>query len=126
MVKKKRHMAPSRRRYEASHPVVSVRVSQELKAELESQGAKGRSLGDILRIGLSRQTAADRLTDRARQEAHSQGYEEARARFAVAFACSVCRELVEITDEQAKAVAAAALEQARWGHSACIGRQRNR
>ena len=45
-------------RYERTHPVLSIRVSQELYDEIQDQRRNGQSYGDILRIGLGRQQAA--------------------------------------------------------------------
>ena len=46
----KGHKSPSRIRYDEKNPVISVRVSRELKAQLdEIRETSGKSLGDILR-----------------------------------------------------------------------------
>lgn len=49
----------ARSNYEATHPVLSVRVSQEIYDQLQEQRQHGRSYGDILRLGLGKQEAYD-------------------------------------------------------------------
>ena len=52
---KRRSTPPSRRRYEASHPTVSVRVDPELYGELKALKKKaGLSVADVLRVGMER------------------------------------------------------------------------
>lgn len=49
---KEKHKPPSRIKYEESHPVISVRISKELHAELKELGkATGKSLADFLKDG---------------------------------------------------------------------------
>ncbi len=43
--------------YEATHPVISIRVSQEIYDRLQELRRDGQSYGDILRIGLGIQEA---------------------------------------------------------------------
>ncbi len=65
---KKKSPPPSRLRYEASHPVVSVRISRELQDQLDQlKEQSGLSMADILRIGLER--AQPIVAD-----AHKRGY----------------------------------------------------
>ena len=48
-------ITPSRERYEESHPVVSVRVSPEMREDLEDvNAASGMSVADVLRVGLDK------------------------------------------------------------------------
>ena len=113
-----RRKTPSRERYERDHPVVAIRVTQEMLMEMEALRARGRSWGDILRVGLGRQTAADRSLEEARR----QGYAEGRARFSIAFPCSVCGQPIEVETPNVKEFVAKALMQARWVHAACTQR----
>lgn len=43
--------------YELTHPVLSIRVSQQLYDEIQERRRNGQSYGDILRIGLDKQQA---------------------------------------------------------------------
>ena len=68
----KRKVPPSRLRYEEANPIVSVRVSKELYAELKAlRESSGLSLGDILRIGLKK-TQPD--LEAVREESFVEGY----------------------------------------------------
>ena len=52
---KVKHIPPSRVRYEKANPVVSVRISRELRDSLEEiQRLSGKSFADILRDGANR------------------------------------------------------------------------
>ena len=69
--KPKKRAPPSRIKYEASHPVVSVRVSRELRADLRDLKRQyGLSMADILKIGIEK-------ADQAAVKAHQQGYRDA-------------------------------------------------
>ena len=50
-----RGMTAGRTRYELTHPVLSIRVSQEIYNELQERRREGQSYADILKIGLDRQ-----------------------------------------------------------------------
>ena len=53
--KKVKRVPPARIRYETANPTVSVRISQELKEELdELKITSGLSIADILKAGLDR------------------------------------------------------------------------
>ena len=69
MVTKKRQknrVPPSRVRYEAANPTVSVRISQELKQELEDlKITTGMSMADIFKAGLDKiQPDAEEIYER--------------------------------------------------------------
>jgi hypothetical protein len=51
----RKRVPPSRERYEAENPVVSVRISKEMREELQVLNtAAGMSIADVLRVGLDR------------------------------------------------------------------------
>ena len=53
--KKVKSVPPSRLRYEATHPNVTVRVDQQLADELKSlKETTGLSMADVLKIGMDR------------------------------------------------------------------------
>ena len=54
--------------YELTHPVLSIRVSQELKDEIQERRQQGQSYGDILRIGLQKQAAYNAALSRRIEE----------------------------------------------------------
>ena len=50
---KRREPSPSRQRYDANNPVISLRLTADLRAALDDLRSKGGlSVGDILRAGL--------------------------------------------------------------------------
>ena len=52
---KRRSLPPSRERYQRSHPTVSLRVDQDLYAQLKALKEKANlSVADVLKIGLER------------------------------------------------------------------------
>ena len=122
--KGKRHVPPSKEKYDRENPVVSVRVSKELFAEIEALRAQGRSLGDIFRVGIGRQNAADRSLEEARKQGYEQGFAAARARYMISYRCGRCGDLIELTGDKAKAFAAASMEKGGWKHVQCPQPQR--
>ena len=96
---------PSRTRYEAANPTVSIRISQELKEELdEIRGTSGMSMGDILKAGL------DRLkpdTEEAYDRGYADGYGVAKEEFEVFAPCGECgRAHLTVTSKAMKAAVA--------------------
>ena len=70
---KRRTPSPSRLRYEARNPVVSVRVTVDMRAALDDLRAKGDvSIADILRAGLG-------LMSPPIEEAYTNGFTSALA-----------------------------------------------
>lgn len=114
----RKHVPPSRRRYEESHPTVTVRVDQELYRQLKSlRESTGQSVADVLKVGLGRVQADLRP---AQEQAYSDGYEDAQNEYEVTYWCSRCqrRHLSIDTDEQ-KEAAAGLMYQAGWHSTAC-------
>ena len=78
---KRKRVPPSRLRYEQSHPVVSVRISQEMRRELELvHTASLMSIADVLRVGLDKTKPA---VEAAFNEGYDEGYQSARREFEV-------------------------------------------
>jgi len=103
--KKSKRVPPSRLRYESNNPAVSVRVSRELKDELdEIRATSGMSMGDILKAGL------DRLkpdTEEAYDRGYIDGYEVAKEEYQVMATCWGCGKAhLPVVGETMKAVAA--------------------
>lgn len=79
MVKRKRHKAPSRIRYEQSHPVISFRTSQDLYDEFKALlNRRNQSAAEFFRDALDKQ-----------QDAFSLGK-------LVTIPCSICGEPMEL------------------------------
>lgn len=112
----KKHKSPSRKRYEETHPTISVRVSEELYVELEALRLNtGKSLGDILREALNKQGPPA-------ENAYHRGYQAAKSTFAVIYPCSVCGEEITISSSQEKNSVVCNMKAKGWGHAKCVNK----
>ena len=109
-----RHVAPSRTRYEAGHPTVTVRVDRALYDNLKAlKDTAGLSMADVLKVGLEK--AQPDL-----EAAYHQGYEEAEAEYKVTYWCAHCRERhMVITTDAEKEAACKLMYQAGWYNPKC-------
>ena len=103
--KKAKPAPPSRLRYEAANPTVSIRVGQELKEELEVlKATSSLSMGDILKAGL------DKLkpdVEEFYEKGYIDGYEVAEEEFKVFAPCGECgRAHLPVTSKAMKAAVA--------------------
>ena len=77
MTRKGKRKPPSRVRYEAAHPTVSVRVSRALRNKLEEiKALTGKSNAEIVRETLEAQTRVDEAYDRGFGDGLKRGEEE--------------------------------------------------
>ena len=84
---KRRPLPPSRERYQRSHPTVSLRVDQDLYAELKAlKQTSNLSVADILKVGLGK---CEPLVG----EAHHTGFMGGLAE-SYAVACDDCQDEV--------------------------------
>jgi predicted CopG family antitoxin len=124
MAKKRRRNPPSRKRYEQSNPTISCRVSRQVYDRLqEIKKAEGKSMADILKVGLGLFEVKRRDEKTIRQEAYDEGWEkginDAEALYAVTYRCSNCRkEMVVHTKEEKKAIREYMHEHG-WCHGDC-------
>lgn len=108
------HVPPSRKRYEAKNPTVSVRVSAAIKARMEAlRATTGKSMAAILLESLGVQEATA-------HEAYQRGFKAASDRFRVVFPCVGCRKGIVVDDADRKALAVKAMTAARIGHKECV------
>ena len=114
---KKNRTSPSRKRYEANNPVVSIRVTVKQKKELEEFKKKsGFSNGDLLEAWLNN-TKPD--FDAAYVVGYEKGYEEAFEKYVVHYFCP-CGDLLLIESAEEKEDAMTLMAEAGWGESDCI------
>ncbi len=113
-------VAPSRKRYEASHPVISVRVTKQIYDQLQEARQNGQSYGDVLRVGLRIQkTNLQPLQEKIETlELENIELEELVERRFVRYPCYVCKSLLTVESEQEKEVCRQALR-GRFRHSTC-------
>lgn len=111
--KAKRSVPPSRLRYEAANPAVTVRISLQLRDALAKlKDEHGLSLGDVLCIGLEK---AKPQLDAAQQRGEKKGYQKAKREYAVTYWCARCRQRhLTITSDEEKEAAADLMFRAGW------------
>jgi hypothetical protein len=110
-----KHSPPSRRKYDLSHPTVSVRVSKELYRELNLiRRTAGKSLGDILREAVGKQFPSTK-------NAYLEGFNDAKLRYAIDYPCSDCGGKLTIESEKEKNAVVAYMREQGWHHGSCPG-----
>ena len=124
MKDKNKKAPPSKLRYDKAHPTVSCRVEKDLYDELEVIRKKeGKSLADILKIGLGRleEKVADCENTRNEgiYEGYNAGFSEAEEAFKVVYPCNICSGLVAISTGEEKDAAAQYMFEHGWGHKSC-------
>jgi len=119
MTKDKRK-PPSRIKYEESHPTVSCRVPKEIYNSLQDiKKREGRSLTDILKVGLGILESKVKKEDEAYSRGYDKGYRKAELEFKVTYPCSVCRKTIALRGKDAKQAASEYMEEHGWGHAEC-------
>ncbi len=133
MTRKGKRKPPSRVRYEAAHPTVSVRLSRQVRDRIdEIRAREGKSFGDILREAFGpRAQAVNQAYDRGLNDGVRQGEEHgyrrgledgqvaAKNKYLVMFRCYICGGWIELSSDDAKAEASQCMEKNRWRHSLC-------
>jgi len=124
MVKVSKRKAPSRAKYEQSHPTVSCRVPKDIYDRLtRAKQADRKSFTDILKVGLGLVEVGVKKQAEARKkgydEGYKQGYAKAEELFKVTYSCNVCGKPMPITSEKEKKAAGELMSNAGWGHIEC-------
>ena len=125
-VKKK---APSRVRYEQSHPTISCRIPRELYDNLrKAKSSGGRSFADILKIGLGVLEVKTRkeadLIKQGYDSGHKTGYSEAESALKITYPCNVCGRPVTVKSQNAKEAIRQYMRENGWGHTSCHNQTR--
>jgi hypothetical protein len=138
----RKHVPPSRLRYEASHPTVAVHCDVETKARLVAlREATGLPLGVLVKqaltlleadleaarragfaAGLAQGRRVGELAGRAAggEESRKAGFAEAVRRYRITYPCATCGKLIAVTIGSPDAKAAReALIEAGWSHADC-------
>lgn len=102
MTKMAKRKAPSRIRYEQSHPTVSCRLPRDVYAKLSGVSyAEGKSFADVLKIGLGilevHVKKEEEIRKKGCDEGYRKGYAEAERLYKVTYACSVCGKPLTVT-----------------------------
>ena len=111
----------ARSNYEATHPVLGVRVSQEIYDQLQERRRNGQSYGYILRLGLDKQQAYNEpLLKRVEElELEVLETEELLEKRTIKYPCYVCNRPLVVESEQEKEVCRQALR-GRFRHRTCL------
>ncbi len=117
----KRRKSPSRIKYDQNNPTVSGRVPKRTRDKLYANLAKqGMTLPDALRVLAGELEIKVRPSDEARQL----GYKEAENRYMVTFPCSLCGEMISITNPKTKEAVSRYMTEHGWAHAECHKRRR--
>ena len=124
MAKTVNKKAPSRVKYEQTHPTVSCRVPREVYEKLQSAMARdSKSFADILKIGLGileLQVKEEReIMKKGRAEGYRKGYAEAEGLYKVTYRCSVCGKTLMVKSRDEKEAIKEYMQEHGWGHKAC-------
>jgi len=121
--------APSRKRYEQSHPTVSCRVPKDVYDRLQAaKEMEGKSFADFLKIGLGvLEVQAKNEADLIKQGyviGYKKGYAEAETTFKVTYPCSICGKALTVTSQDEKEAIRGYMRENGWRHMACHEQRR--
>lgn len=111
----------TRSNYELTHPVLSIRVSQELRDEIQERRRNGQSYGDILRIGLDKQEAstAPLVKKMDKLEWELIELEDLVDKRTGTYPCGRCRRPINVQWDNEKEICREALIRAGFYHRTC-------
>lgn len=101
-------------KYDEGHPIVSIRLTPDLKKKLEDvMKMSHKSVADILMEAVEVQTPSI-------MNAYTKGYREAKTKYAVTYNCSVCGNAITISTQDEKKAAAKYMKEKGWAHGECL------
>ena len=110
---KKKQPPPSKIKYDKSHPIISIRVSQDLKKQLdEIKEMSDKSVGDILREAVGVQGASIK-------NVWKRGVSYGKGLYGVNYKCSVCGGNILLESADGKKAAAKYMREHGWKHGDC-------
>ena len=110
---KKKHQPPTKIKYDKKHPIVSIRVTQELKNQLdEIKEMSDKSVGDVLREAVGVQKLSVK-------SAFMQGYNKAKKTYGIWYKCSVCGGDILLESDEEQKAAAKYMREHGWHHGKC-------
>lgn len=114
---KKRHVPPSRRRYEESNPTVSARVPRALFDQLQMlRRESGKNIADVLKEALGAQGPS---VKQSYQLGYKEGLHDAEKRCRVDYRCSICGGTITLSTDKEKQAAARFMKEHNWAHKRC-------
>jgi len=112
---KKKHVPPAKIKYDKTHPVISIRIDQDLKKELmELKEKSDKSVGDILREAIG-------VQKKSTKQAYNLGFTKARHTYLVLYKCSVCGKPIIVDTYAQREAAALYMREHGWKHVKCVG-----
>ena len=115
---RRRHVPPSRLRYEQENPTISVRVTLDLYTQLKAikeQG--GLSVGDILREAMGVQVNSVQV---AFDRGNKQGKMAAEKLYRLDYRCAQCGGTITLTSAGEKKAVAGYMREHGWAHKSCL------
>jgi len=93
--KTKKHIPPSREKYETSHPVISFRITKSLKDSLHTlQKETGESYSTILkRLLEDNKDLIEDVGKKRYKKGYKQGYSHAITDFGIYYTCNSCNKI---------------------------------
>ena len=124
MAKKRKRIPPSRQRYDQGRPVVSCRVSRQIRDRLQTiKKLEGRSMADILKAGLGLFEVKVRTERELKEEGYvegvNEGFDVASSDFRVTYPCSVCGKPIDVDTEEEKKAIRKFMIDGGWRHGDC-------
>ena len=128
MAKAVKRKAPSRVRYEQSHPTVSCRIPRDIYDKLRAViDAEGKSFADVLKIGLGILEVQAKEEGEVRKKGHAEGYKkgyaEAARLYMVTYPCRICGKTLMVTSGDEKEAIKKYMQEHGWGHKKCHERR---
>jgi len=130
--KTRKKLPPSRLLYEQGHPVIAIRVSNELHRQLlDIRETTGQSWVDLLKVALEiqkpileprnpSQSELDKEFEEGNEIGYETGWEEAKRRYLVSYPCSVCKVTIELESSAEKKQVTDHMTKRRWAHKKCL------
>ena len=124
MAKVSKRKAPSRERYEQSHPTVSCRVPKDVYDRLtRAKQADRKSFTDILKVGLGLVELEVKKRAEAKKngydEGYKKGYADATILYKVTYHCSKCGQIMEVRHATEKQAIDEYMKEKGWSHGTC-------
>ena len=111
---KKKYQPPAKTKYDNSHPIISIRLTPDLKKKLEDiKKISDKSVADVLKEAVRLQTPSMR-------KAYTKGYREAKTKYAVTYNCSVCGKVITMSTQGERKAGAQYMKENRWAHGECL------
>ena len=128
MAKAVKRKAPSRVRYEQSHPTVSCRIPRDIYDRLRvTKNTAGKSFADILKTGLGILEVQAKKEGEVREKGHAEGYKkgyaEAARLYMVTYPCCICGKMLMVTSGDEKEAIKKYMQEHSWGHKECHKRR---